>query len=141
MRGKMMLNKTRLTSAEFRAALLRHYISQAFISLMVSKHSDAVFISDGESIPLSLDKVAANIIYHIEHPFIQKLGAIEGGRLAAQELNMMLKPGFMSEAMQLSCYGTMRLCRVYQDILYGAPDGEFPAGSCIMDEQDGEATL
>ena len=136
-----MLNKTRLTSAEFRAALLRHYISQAFISLMVSRHSDAVFISDGESIPLSLDKVSANIIYHIEHPFIQKLGAIEGGRLAAQELNKMLKPGFMSEAMQLSCYGTMSLSRVYQDIIYGAPDGKFPAGSCIVNEQDGEATL
>lgn len=137
----MMLNKTRLTSVEFRAALLRHYISQAFISLMVSKHGNPVFIADGEIIPLSLDKVAANIIYHIEHPFIQKLGATEGGRLAAQELNKMLKPGFMSEAMQLSYYGTMRLSRVYQDIMYGAPDGEFPAGSCIKDEQDGEATL
>lgn len=136
-----MLNKTRLTSAEFRAALLRHYISQAFITLMFSKHGDTVFFSDGESIPLSLDKVAANIIYHIEHPFIQKLGAIEGGRLAAQELNKMLKPGFMSEDMQLSDYGTARLCRVYQDIIYGATDGEFPPGSCIVVEQDREETL
>lgn len=126
-----MLTNTQLISAEFRAALLRHYISQAFISMMAEKYGRAVFIAEGEIIPLSLDCVAVNIIYHIEFPYVQTHGAAEGSRLAAQTLNNMLTPNYMSEAMQLSPYGVERLCGVYLDIIYGAPDSQLPPDTLV----------
>lgn len=132
-----MLTNTQLISAEFRVALLRHYISQAFISLMAEKHGREVFIAEGEIIPLSLNNVAVNIIYHIEFPYVQSHGAAEGGRLAAQALNNMLAPNYMSEAMQLSPYGIERLYGVYLDIIYGAPDSQLPPNTLITHIEPG----
>ncbi len=130
-----MLTNTQLISAEFRVALLRHYISQAFISMMAKKHGREVFIAEGEIIPLSLNNVAVNIIYHIEFPYVQAHGVVEGSRLAAQTLNNMLVPNYMSESMQLSSYGAERLCGVYLDIIYGAPDSQFPPNTFITDTE------
>ncbi|OKP27552.1 hypothetical protein [Serratia fonticola] len=126
-----MLSINHPASPEFKIALLRHYISCAFIDLMVFKHGQAVFIEEGEEVVLTLDKVALNIIYHIEAPFIERFGVMDGGQLAAADLMAMLMPGFMAAQVQLSPYGYHRLCEVYRDIIFGAPDGELPPGSSV----------
>ncbi|EPR3505577.1 hypothetical protein QZQ41_18170 [Serratia marcescens] len=94
-----MLSINHPASPEFKIALLRHYIACAFIDSMTSKNGQAVFIDDGEEVMLTLDKVALNIIYHIEAPFIDQFGVMEGGMLAAAGLMAMLAPGFM-----IACY-------------------------------------
>ncbi|WP_142591473.1 hypothetical protein [Serratia marcescens] len=126
-----MLSINHPASPEFKIALLRHYIACAFIDSMASKNGQAVFIYDGEEVMLTLDKVALNIIYHIEAPFIDQFGVMEGGMLAAADLMAMLAPGFMIAPVQLSHYGYHRLCEVYRDIIFGAPDGELPPGATL----------
>lgn len=127
----MMLSINHPASPEFKAALLRHYIACAFIDLMTLKNGQAVFIEDGEEVMLTLDKVALNIIYHIETPFIDRFGVMDGAILAAADLIAMLMPGFMIAQVELSAYGHHRLCEVYRDIIFGAPDGELPPGATV----------
>lgn len=126
-----MLSINHPTSPEFKIALLRHYIACAFIDMMVIKHGRAIFSEDGEEVVLTLDKVALNIIYHIEAPFIENFGVMKGGILAAADLMAMLMPGFMAAQVQLSPYGYQRLYAVYRDIIFGAPDGELPPGAAV----------
>lgn len=126
-----MLSINHPASPEFKVALLRHYIACAFIDSMTSENGQPVFIEDGEEVALTLDKVALNIIYHIEASFIDQFGVMEGGMLAAADLMAMLAPGFMIAPVQLSHYGYHRLCEVYRDIILGAPDGELPLGATL----------
>ena len=65
-----MNNNQNLKAHALRTAVLRYYIADAFISLMVRVHNEPVYIEDGERIELSHEKVVSNIIYHIEMPWV-----------------------------------------------------------------------
>ncbi|HCL5801566.1 TPA: hypothetical protein N2N77_005162 [Escherichia coli] len=58
-----MNNNQNLKAHALRTAVLRYYIADAFISLMVRVHNEPVYIEDGERIELSHEKVVSNIIY------------------------------------------------------------------------------
>lgn len=53
----------------------------------------------------------SNIIYHIEMPWVNEFGADAGCILAAEKLEKMLKPGFMSENIRLSVLVSQRCVR------------------------------
>lgn len=127
-----------LHTLEFRTALLRRYIAGAFVSLMTRIHGEAVYVEDGERIELTPDRVAINILYHIEAPWIHEFGQEDGGRLACEVLEKMLAPGFMVECIRLSAFGVSELREVYWDIVFGAPDGELPDGFEFVTPQGGE---
>lgn len=128
-------------SPEFRAAFLRSCIAEAYISLMVRINGEAVYIEDGERIELTPDRVAMNILYHIEAPWINEFGQEEGHRLACDVLERMLSPGYMAENIRLSAFGVSELREVYRDIVFGAPDGEVPPGFSIITVGVGEVLL
>ena len=119
-----MNNNQNLKAHALRTAVLRYYIADAFISLMVRVHNEPVYIEDGERIELSHEKVVSNIIYHIEMPWVNEFGADAGCILAAEKLEKMLKPGFMSE-----------------NIIFGAPDGELPEGFEFVKPEGQEVLL
>ena len=96
-----MNNNQNLKAHALRTAVLRYYIADAFISLMERVHNEPVYIEDGERIELTHEKVVSNIIYHIEMPWVNEFGADAGCILAAEKLEKMLKPGFMSENIRL----------------------------------------
>ena len=73
-----MLANIGINSTEFRAAFLRSCIADAYISLMLRINGEAVYIEDGERIELTPDRVAMNILYHIEAPRINEFGREEG---------------------------------------------------------------
>ncbi|KJM57662.1 hypothetical protein B5M10_08235 [Pluralibacter gergoviae] len=127
-----------LLTPEFRTALLRRYIAGAFVSLMTRIHGEAVYVEDGERIELTPDRVAINILYHIEAPWIHEFGQEDGGRLACEVLEKMLAPGFMAECIRLSEFGVSELREVYRDIVFGAPDGELPDRFEFVTPQSGE---
>lgn len=106
-----MNNNQNLKAHALRTAVLRYYIADAFISLMVRVHNEPVYIEDGERIELSHEKVVSNIIYHIEMPWVNEFGADAGCILAAEKLEKMLKPGFMSENIRLSVLVSQRCVR------------------------------
>lgn len=119
-------------SPEFHAAYLRACIADAYIALMLHVNGEAVYIEDGERIELTADRVAMNILYHIEAPWITEFGQEEGCRLACDVLERMLIPGYMAENVRLSAFGVSELREVYRDIVFGAPDGELPPGFQIV---------
>lgn len=123
-----MIASEKITTLPFRTALLRHYIATAFVELMIRVNGEAAYIEDGERIPLNPERVAINIIYHIEAPWLEEFGADDGSRLAAEALEKMLLPGFAGEKLHLSIAGVCELREVYRDIIFGAPDGELPEG-------------
>lgn len=51
-----MNNNQNLKAHALRTAVLRYYIADAFISLMVRVHNEPVYIEDGERIELSHEK-------------------------------------------------------------------------------------
>lgn len=122
-----MTSETVMTPA-FRTALLRRYVADAFISLMTRVNGKPVYIEDGETVLLTTEKVALNILFHIEAPWMDEFGMEDGNRLAAEMLERMLAPGFMGEELRLSVEGVTEMREVYRDIIFGAPDGELPAG-------------
>ena len=122
-----MTSETVMTPA-FRTALLRRYVTDAFISLMTRVNGKPVYIEDGETVLLTTEKVALNILFHIEVPWMDEFGMEDGNRLAAEMLERMLAPGFMGEALRLSVEGVTEMREVYRDIIFGPPDGELPAG-------------
>ncbi|WP_263070152.1 hypothetical protein [Enterobacter huaxiensis] len=128
-------------SPEFRAAFLRSCIADAYICLMVRTNGEAVYIEDGERIELTAERVAMNILYHIEAPWINEFGQEEGHRLACDVLERMLAPGYMAENIRLSAFGVSELREVYRDIIFGAPDGEIPPGFSITTAGVGEVLL
>ncbi|MBL5883236.1 hypothetical protein [Lelliottia aquatilis] len=130
-----------VNSPEFRAAFLRSFIADAYISLMIRVNGEAVYIEDGECIELTPDRVAMNILYHIEAPWINEFGHEEGHRLACEVLERMLSPGYMAENIHLSAFGVSELREVYRDIVFGAPDGEIPPGFSITTAGVGEVLL
>ena len=136
-----MINDSTLLSPAFRTALLRRYIADAFIALMTRVNGEAVYVEEGERIPLTPEKVALNILFHIETPWREEFGAEEGSRLAAEALERMLAPGFAGESLRLSLTGVTELREVYRDIIFGAPDGELPPGYAFVSAEDGEAYL
>lgn len=127
-----MISNESLVSPAFRTALLRRYIAEAFISLMRRVNGEAAYIEEGECVVLTPDKVAMNILYHIESPWMDEFGTEEGSRLAAEVLERMLVPGFMGETLRLSVEGVTEMREVYRDIIFGAPDGELPPGYEFM---------
>lgn len=106
-----MNNNQNLKVHALRTAVLRYYIADAFISLMARVHNEPVYIEDGERIELTHEKVVSNIIYHIEMPWVNEFGADAGCILAAEKLEKMLKPGFMSENIRLSVLVSQRCVR------------------------------
>ena len=130
-----------INSPEFRAAFLRSCIADAYISLMLRINGEAVYIEDGERIELTPDRVAMNILYHIEAPWINEFGQEEEHRLACDVLERMLAPGYMAENIRLSAFGVSELREVYRDIVFGAPDGEVPPGFSITTAGVGEVLL
>lgn len=106
-----MNNNQNLKAHALRTAVLRYYIADAFISLMARVHNEPVYIEDGERIELTHEKVVSNIIYHIEMPWVNEFGADAGCILAAEKLEKMLKPGFMSENIRLSVLVSQRCVR------------------------------
>ncbi|HFS7482634.1 TPA: hypothetical protein ACH1O5_004892 [Enterobacter roggenkampii] len=130
-----------INSTEFRAAFLRSCIADAYISLMLRINGEAVYIEDGERIELTPERVAMNILYHIEAPWINEFGQEEGHRLACDVLERMLSPGYMAENIRLSAFGVSELREVYRDIVFGAPDGEVPPGFSITTAGVGEVLL
>lgn len=127
-----------LLTPEFRTALLRRYIAEAFINLMTRMHGEPVCVEDGERISLTTDKVATNILYHIEFPWIEEYGPEEGSILAAETLQQMLAPGFMAENLRLSVFGVTEMREMYRDIVFGAPDGELPPGCHFTSDNGGD---
>ena len=127
-----MISNESLVSPAFRTALLRRYIAEAFISLMRRVNGEAAYIEEGERVVLTPDKVAMNILYHIESPWMDEFGTEEGSRLAAEVLERMLVPGFMGETLRLSVEGVTEMREVYRDIIFGAADGELPPGYEFM---------
>lgn len=121
-----MNNNQNLKAHALRTAVLRYYIADAFISLMARVHNEPVYIEDGERIELTHEKVVSNIIYHIEMPWVTEFGAEVGCMLAGEQLEKMLKPGFMSENIHLSVFGVTEMREIYRDIIFGAPDGDLP---------------
>ncbi|HED2523904.1 hypothetical protein [Klebsiella aerogenes] len=136
-----MINDSTLRSPSFRTALLRRYIADAFIALMTRVNGEAVYTEDGERITLTPEKVALNILFHIETPWREEFGAEEGSRLAAEALEQMLAPGFAGENLRLSLTGVTEMREVHRDIIFGAPDGELPPGYAFLSPEDGEAYL
>lgn len=129
-----------INSTEFRAAFLRSCIADAYISLMLRINGEAVYIEDGERIVLTPERVAMNILYHIEAPRLTN-SARRGLRPACDVLERMLSPGYMAENIRLSAYGVSELREVYRDIVFGAPDGEVPTGFSITTAGVGEVLL
>lgn len=127
-----------IMSPAFRTALLRRYVADAFISLMIRVNGRPVYVEDGETVILTAEKVALNILFHIEAPWMDEFGAEDGSRLAAEMLERMLVPGFMGEALRLSVEGVTEMREVYRDIIFGAPDGELPAGYEFVRCEEGE---
>ena len=127
-----------IMSPAFRTALLRRYVADAFISLMTRVNGRPVYVEDGETVILTAEKVALNILFHIEAPWMDEFGAEDGSRLAAEMLERMLVPGFMGEALRLSVEGVTEMREVYRDIIFGAPDGELPAGYGFVRCEEGE---
>ncbi|MCS3600993.1 hypothetical protein M2371_000179 [Buttiauxella sp. BIGb0471] len=136
-----MINTKTLHSLPFRTALLRRYIAEAFLELMIKVNGEPVYVEDGERIPLTPDRVAINIIYHIESPLIDSFGIDEGSYFAAKALEKMLIPGFMGESIRLSITGVTEMREVYRDIIFGAPDGQLPEGMELMQAVGGEDLL
>lgn len=122
----------RLQSLEFRAAFLRNCIADEYIALMLRINEEAVYIEDGERVELTPDRVAMNILYHIEAPWIHEFGQEDGCRKACEVLEKMLAPGYMAENIRLSAYGVSELREIYRDIVFGAPDGDLPEGFEIV---------
>ncbi|EKY3995828.1 hypothetical protein [Enterobacter roggenkampii] len=135
-----MISNVSLVSPAFRTALLRRYIAEAFISLMQRVNGEAAYIEEGERVALTPDKVAMNILYHLETPWMDEFGIDEGSRLAAEVLEKMLAPGFMGETLRLSVEGVTEMREIYRDIIFGAPDGELPAGYEFMPFGDREGS-
>lgn len=136
-----MLTNDILISPAYRTAMLRRYIAEAFITLMKQVNGAPVYIESGECVELTTDKVALNIIFHIEAPWIDEFGEDEGCRLATETLEQMLSPGFAGEVLRLSAKGVTELREVYRDIIFGAPDGELPQGYTFMSPDGGEGFL
>ncbi|MCV2428057.1 hypothetical protein N2P70_21805 [Escherichia coli] len=65
----------------------------------------------------------------------------QGCILAAEKLEKMLKPGFMSENIRLSVFGVTEMREVYRDIIFGAPDGELPEGFEFVKPEGQEVLL
>lgn len=135
-----MISNESLVSPAFRTALLRRYIAEAFISLMQRVNGEATYIEEGERVALTPDKVAMNILYHLEMPWMDEFGIDEGSRLAAEVLEKMLAPGFMGETLRLSVEGVTEMREIYRDIIFGAPDGELPPGYEFMSCGDREGS-
>ncbi|TDN60656.1 hypothetical protein [Scandinavium goeteborgense] len=127
-----MIANLRLQPLEFRAVFLRNCIADEYIALMKRINGEAVYIEDGERIELTPDRVAMNILYHIEAPCIHEFGQDDGCRLACEVLEKMLVPGYMAENIRLSAYRVSELREVYRDIVFGALDGELPEGFEIV---------
>ncbi|RJL53700.1 hypothetical protein [Pectobacterium carotovorum] len=119
------------TSPAFKMALLRHYIASAFLEAMTTQYGQAIYVLNDSRIPLTADKVAINIISHIEAPYIDQFGCAMGQAMAAQALYEMLEPGFMREVVRLSAYGYRCLSAMYEDIASGATDGKLPPGAVV----------
>lgn len=125
----------------FRTALLRRYVADAFISLMTRVNGKPAYIEDGETVHLTAEKVALNILFHIEAPWMDEFGMEDGSRLATEMLERMLSPGFMGETLRLSVEGVTEMREIYRDIIFGAPDGELPAGYEFVLTEEGEKSL
>lgn len=136
-----MLTNNVLLSPAYRTAMLRRYISEAFIALMKQINGAPVYVENGEYVELTADKVAINIIFHIEAPWIEEFGKDEGCRLANETLEQMISGGFAGEVIRLSTKGVIELREVYRDIIFGAPDGELPQGYTFMSPDVGEGFL
>lgn len=130
-----------INSTEFRAAFLRSCIADAYISLMLRINGEAVYIEDGERIVLTPERVAMNILYHIEAPRINEFGQKRASPRRVTFWERMLSPGYMAENIRLSAYGVSELREVYRDIVFGAPDGEVPTGFSITTAGVGEVLL
>ncbi|MEX5412745.1 hypothetical protein [Atlantibacter hermannii] len=133
-----MINNDIVFSPAFRTALLRRFIADAFITMMTRINGEPVYAEDGERVLLTPEKVALNILFHIEAPWMDEFGMEDGSRLAAEALERMLSPGFMGEALRLSVEGVTEMREVYRDIIFGAPDGELPAGFEFVHGATGE---
>ncbi|TSJ58796.1 hypothetical protein FND52_05485 [Atlantibacter subterranea] len=133
-----MINNDIVLSPAFRAALLRRYIADAFITMMTRINGEPVYAEDGERVLLTPEKMALNILFHIEAPWMDEFGMEDGSRLAAEALERMLTLGFMGEALRLSVAGVTEMREVYRDIIFGAPDGELPAGFEFVHGATGE---
>ena len=138
-----MNNNQNLKAHALRTAVLRYYIADAFISLMARVHNEPVYIEDGERIELTHEKVVSNIIYHIEMPWVNEFGADAGCILAAEKLEKMLKPGFMSENIRLSVFGVTEMREVYPAIhrfggflCLNTPGIFFPVSQIIISGQN-----
>ena len=135
----MAINET-IRSPAFRTALLRSCIADAFIALMTRVNGEPSYIEDGEYVHLTPEKVAFNILFHIEAPWMDEFGIEDGSKLAAEMLEGMLAPGFMGESARLSVDGVTEMREIYRDIIFGAPDGELPAGFEFMLCEKGETS-
>lgn len=118
---------------EFRIALMRHYIAMAFIAEMEFKNEMPEYIFNNLTIPLTHDRVSANIASYIERDNIQRYGIHMGQVLNAEQLNSMLESGFMAEyEPQLSEYGQTVMSDIYKTIAHGGQDGILPTEADIQ---------
>jgi len=80
-----------VNTMEFKIALLRHYIAQAFIDAMCENNNRPVYLHHGTEIPLTSDRVSANIAYYIERENILDYGISHGQAINAERLYSMLR--------------------------------------------------
>lgn len=116
-----------VNTQEFRIALMRHYIAQAFIDDMNKDNIIDQFYFNSMGIPLTPDRVSANIAYYIERENIITRGVTEGQRLNTLLFYRMLEPGFMTTpAPELSPYGYQVMTSIYERIADSGLDGTLP---------------
>ncbi|MCW6542991.1 hypothetical protein [Yersinia ruckeri] len=121
-----------VNTTEFKIALLRQYVAQAFINEMMEEHDLPIFILNEHKISLSTDRISANIAYYVERENILNHGVEEGQKMNAELLNSMLSNGYMVEPHpMLSPYGYLILAGIYERIMKGGMDGVLPTEANI----------
>lgn len=121
-----------VNTTEFKIALLRQYVAQAFIDEMLEDHDLPIFILNGHKVSLSTDRISANIAYYVERENILNHGVEDGQRMNAELLNSMLSNCYMVEVTpKLSPYGYLVLSSIYERIIRGETDGILPTEANI----------
>jgi hypothetical protein len=121
-----------VNTMEFKIALLRHYIAQAFIDAMCENNNRPVYLHHGTEIPLTSDRVSANIAYYIERENILDYGISHGQAINAERLYSMLDNCPMTVPLpQLSAYGQIAMDYIYRRIALGGVNGVLPAEATV----------
>ncbi|RDL13350.1 hypothetical protein [Serratia fonticola] len=121
-----------VNTMEFKIALLRHYVAQAFMDAMYLAHQQPVYCCSGNTIALTPDRVSANIAYYIERANILDYGIEQGQAINAERLYSMLDNCPMTVPLpQLSAYGHIAMDHIYGRIARGGADGILPAEATV----------